>query len=157
MEKQYWLLKTEPSTYSIDDLKREKKTEWYGIRNYQVRNTLRDLMRVGDEVLIYHSNCPELGIVGTGKIVSESYPDTEQWRPESYYYDPKSKQENPTWFARDVAFGKKFPCTILLSELKQQTQLGSMTILRKGNRLSITPVSQAEFMHILTLAKKGKS
>lgn len=151
---QYWLFKTEPSTYSIDDLRREKKTEWYGIRNYQVRNMLRDAMRVGDEVLIYHSSSKEIGIVGMATIVSDAYPDTEQWKPKSHYFDPKSKKENPTWMARDVQFVKKFLRTLTLAELKQEEKLHKMLIFRKGNRLSITPVSKQEFMHILTLAEK---
>lgn len=151
---QYWLCKTEPTTYSIDDLRREKKTEWYGIRNYQVRNMLRDTMEVGDRVLIYHSNCAPLGIVGLGSIVSESYPDTEQWKSTSHYFDPKSKKASPTWFARDVEFVEKFSRVITLPELKQERRLRDMLILRPGNRLSITPLTKKEFMRILTLAKK---
>jgi predicted RNA-binding protein with PUA-like domain len=151
---QYWLFKTEPSTYSIDDLQKEKVTEWYGIRNYQVRNMLRDAMSIGDEVLIYHSSAKEIGIVGLGRVVSDSYPDTEQWKPKSHYFDPRSKKENPTWYARDLQFAEKLSRVITLAELKQEKSLQSMLILRPGNRLSITSLTKKEFTHILTLAKK---
>ena len=151
---QYWLFKTEPSTYSIDDLKREKTTEWYGIRNYQVRNFLRDAIKIGDRVLIYHSNAEEIGVVGTATVVSEAYPDTEQFKEWSKYYDSKSKKENPSWLSRDIAFELKFPGIVLLSELKKEKALKNLLILRPGNRLSITPLKEKEFKHILTLAQK---
>ncbi|MEK9173724.1 MAG: EVE domain-containing protein [Patescibacteria group bacterium] len=156
MDKQYWLFKTEPSTYSIDDLKREKVTEWWGIRNYQVRNFIRDTMRSGDEALIYHSSTESIGISGRAKIVSEAYPDTQQFDKKSHYFDPKSKQESPSWLSRDVQFEEKFTQIITLAELKQQPELREMLILRPGNRLSITPLTEREFTHILTLAKKKK-
>ena len=151
---QYWLFKTEPSTYSIDDLEREKTTEWYGIRNYQVRNFLRDAIKIGDTVLIYHSNAEEIGVVGTATVTSEAYPDTEQFKEGSKYYDPKSKTENPSWLSRDVSFVSKFKEIVLLSELKKEKALKNMLILRPGNRLSITPLKEKECKHILTLAQK---
>lgn len=154
---QYWLFKTEPSTYSIDDLKREKTTEWYGIRNYQVRNFLRDALKIGDKVLIYHSNAKEIGVVGTATVTSEAYPDTEQFKKGSKYYDPKSKKENPTWLSRDVTFESKFSEIVLLAELKKEKALKNLLILRPGNRLSITPLKEKEFEHILTLAQKKKA
>ena len=147
----YWLFKTEPATYSIDDLAKEGVTEWYGIRNYQVRNMLRDDMKPGDKVLIYHSSSKEIGIVGTAKVASKAYPDTKQFTKSSPYFDAKSKQGSPTWVSRDVVFTKKFPSILLLSELKKQKQLAAMRLLQKGNRLSITPVTKEEYTHILTL------
>ena len=156
MSKQYWLFKTEPTTYSIDDLKKEKVTEWWGIRNYQVRNFIRDTMRLGDEVLIYHSSTGAIGIAGRAEIVSDSYPDTQQFDKKSHYFDPKSKKESPAWLSRDIRFKEKFNRIITLTELKQQSELGGMLILRPGNRLSITPLTEAEFTHIVALAKNQK-
>jgi predicted RNA-binding protein with PUA-like domain len=152
--KQYWLFKTEPSAYSIDDLKRDQKTEWSGIRNYLVRNLIRDTMRVGDAVLIYHSSTKEIGIVGLAKIVSDKYPDSEQFLPSSHYFDPKSTKDNPRWYARDIEFVKKFPNIITLEQLKKEKPLQGMRLLQKGNRLSITPLNQEEFKYIESLAKK---
>ncbi len=149
----YWLFKTEPSTFSIDDLAKEKTTEWYGIRNYQVRNMLRDDMNPGDKVLIYHSSAKEIGIAGLAKITSKGYPDTKQFEKKSPYFDAKSKQENPTWVSRDVAFLKKFKNLLSLADLKKEQKLASMRLLQRGNRLSITPVSREEYEHICRLAK----
>lgn len=149
----YWLFKTEPSTYSIDDLAKEKVTEWYGIRNYQVRNMLRDDMNPVDKVLIYHSSSKEIGIVGLGEIVSKGSPDTKQFDKKSPYFDAKSKKENPAWVSRDVAFVKKFKNTLLLEALKKEKPLAGMRLLQKGNRLSITPVSKSEYEYIVRLAK----
>lgn len=149
----YWLFKTEPDTYSIDDLKKEKVTEWYGIRNYQVRNMLRDDMSPGDQVLIYHSSTKNIGIVGVGEVKSAAYPDTKQFQKKSPYFDAKSKKENPTWITRDVSFIKKFPKLISLADLKKQKKLAGMRILQKGNRLSITLITKAEFEYILKLAE----
>ena len=150
---QYWLFKTEPSTYSIDDLKREKKTEWYGIRNYQVRNFLRDTIASGDQVLIYHSNTKELGVVGIAEVASDAYPDTEQFKTKSQYFDPKSKKDKPTWLSRDIKFVEKFKRVVTLDELKRHSALKNMLILRRGNRLSITPLTKNEFLYISTLAR----
>lgn len=149
----HWLFKTEPSTYSIDDLAKEKVTEWYGIRNYQVRNMLRDDMKPGDKVLIYHSSSKAIGIVGIGKIVSAAKPDSKQFDKKSPYFDAKSKKESPAWVSRDVAFVKKFKTILLLEDLKKEKRLTGMRLLQRGNRLSITPVSKAEYEHILALAK----
>ena len=149
----YWIFKTEPSTYSIDDLQREKTTEWSGIRNYQVRNMIRDEMSPGDRVLIYHSSAKEIGIAGEAKIKGKAYPDTLQFEKKSHYFDSKSKKENPAWMSRDITFVKKFKRTILLVELKEEKELEGMRLLQRGNRLSITQITEKEFMHILTLAK----
>jgi predicted RNA-binding protein with PUA-like domain len=152
--KKYWLFKTEPSTYSIEDLAREKTTEWWGIRNYQVRNMMRDDMQIGDEVLVYHSSTKEVGVVGTGHVTSAAYPDTKQFDVKNPYYDAKSKKENPTWLAVTLAFESKFSRTVLLEELRQEKPLKGMRLLQKGNRLSITQVTKEEFAHVAELAKK---
>jgi predicted RNA-binding protein with PUA-like domain len=149
---QYWIFKTEPSTYSIDDLRKDKKTEWWGIRNYQVRNFLRDSLNVGDKILIYHSNAEEIGIVGTATVASDAYPDTEQFRKESKYYDPKSKVGSPSWISRDIAYESTFPRMITLSELKKEKALKNLLILKIGNRLSITPLREKEYQYIAALA-----
>jgi predicted RNA-binding protein with PUA-like domain len=149
----YWLMKSEPDVFSIDDLKtRPKQTEpWDGVRNYQARNMMRDEMKVGDLVFFYHSNCDEPGIVGIAKVVKEGYADFTSWDPKSKYFDPKSNAENPRWFMVDVKFERKFRHTISLNSLKQFSQLEDMPLLRRGNRLSVTPVSKTHWDFILTL------
>lgn len=152
----YWLMKSEPDAFGIDDLaKRPRKIEpWDGIRNYQVRNMLRDDMQKGDEAFFYHSSCKEPGVVGIMRIVKEAYPDHTAFDPESKYYDPKSDPENPRWFMVDVQLIRKFKRVISLQELKSHSQLADMLILRRGNRLSITPVSKKHWNYILKLAEK---
>ena len=149
----YWLFKSEPETFSIDHLaKRPKATEhWDGVRNYQARNMLRDQIKVGDKVLFYHSNCTPPGIVGTAEVVKAAYPDPSSWNPESKYYDPKSSPENPRWFMVDVKFIKKFSRMITLDELKQHPLLEHMQVTRRGNRLSITPVTKEEWQIITAM------
>jgi len=136
----YWLMKSEPDAYSIDDLKRDKREPWDGIRNYQARNMMRDDMRVGDKVFFYHSSCKEPGIVGIMKIASKPYPDPTQFDAKSNYYDPKSKQEDPRWCLVDVAFVRKLKRNISLTEIKAQPALDDMILVRRGNRLSIMPI-----------------
>lgn len=137
----YWLMKSEPDVFGIDDLfARPKKTEhWDGVRNYQARNMLRDEMQKGDQVFFYHSNCKEPGIVGIAEIVKAGYPDFTSWDPKSKYYDPKSLPDNPRWYMVDVKFKRKFKRTISLNELKEHQQLAEMPLLRRGNRLSVMP------------------
>lgn len=149
----YWLMKSEPSTYGIDHLAKEKnQTEhWDGVRNYQARNMMRDDMKKGDLVFIYHSNCKVPGIVGTATIARESYPDFTAFDPHSHYYDPKSSQDKPRWFMVDIKFQEKFDHIISLESLKHYPDLENMLILRKGNRLSITPVTQQEWHFIQQL------
>jgi predicted RNA-binding protein with PUA-like domain len=147
----YWLMKSEPDAYSIDDLERDGREMWDGIRNYQARNMMRDDMLVGDDVFFYHSNCKEPGIVGLARVVSEPYPDPTQFDPESKYYDPKSSEDEPRWLLRDVEFVRKLERTITLAELKEQPGLEGMILLRRGNRLSIMPVSEAHWDLILGL------
>ncbi len=154
----YWLMKSEPDVFGIDHLaKMPKKTEhWDGIRNYQVRNMMRDEMKKGDLVLFYHSNCKEPGIVGIARIVKEAYPDFTAFDPKEKYYDPKSEPENPRWLMVDVQLVRKFKRTISLQELKSYKTLSEMIILRRGNRLSITPVSKKHWDFILKLENKNK-
>ncbi len=149
----YWLFKSEPETFSIDDLsKRPKKTaHWDGVRNYQARNMLRDQIKVGDLAFFYHSNCTPPGIVGIMEIVKAGYPDFTAFDPESNYYDPRASQDNPRWFMVDVRFVKKFPHMILLDDLKNHSALRNMQVTRKGNRLSISSVTEKEWKTILGL------
>jgi predicted RNA-binding protein with PUA-like domain len=149
----YWLFKSEPTTFSIDDLIKSphQTTHWEGVRNYQVRNMLRDDIQVGDEVFFYHSNCTPPGIVGTMKIVKKGYPDASAWDKKSQYFDPKSSSENPIWYRVDVSFIKKFKKIISLDDIKQHPDLKNMLIVRKGNRLSITPVTTQEWKTILKM------
>jgi len=147
----YWLMKSEPDAYSIDDLERDGREMWDGIRNYQARNMMRDDMRVGDEVIFYHSACKEPAAVGVMKIASEPYPDPTQFDPESKYYDPKSDRDNPRWCLVDVQFVRKFSRPLLLKELRAEPGLEGMLLLRKGNRLSITPVDKQHWDVLLGL------
>lgn len=152
----YWIMKSEPETYSIDHLEREKNQTgcWEGVRNYQARNMMRDGMKVGDKVFFYHSSCKEPGIVGTATVVKEAYPDFTSWDPKSKYFDPKSTKENPRWFMVDIKLDEKFDQTITLPTLKEHKSLSELLILRAGNRLSITPISKQEWETIIKL-KRG--
>jgi predicted RNA-binding protein with PUA-like domain len=151
-ETHYWLMKSEPNVFSIDDLKnRPHQTEpWDGVRNYQARNFMKDQMKVGHEVLFYHSNCTPPGIAGVMTVVKEAYPDESQFNKVSNYFDPKSTRESPRWFNVDVKFVRK---TKLLSlpELREHKKLEQMKILQKGSRLSITPITPAEWRYIQSL------
>lgn len=145
-------MKSEPSEYSIDDLRRDQRAPWFGVRNYQARNFMRDTMRVGDEILFYHSSCPMPGIVGLARVASKPYPDATQFDPRSPYYDPKATKTNPRWMLVDVQFVSQFKRVVTLPELRQEKSLQHLIILRPGNRLSITPVQQAEFAKIINQA-----
>ena len=149
----YWLMKSEPSEYSIDDLKRDKQSAWFGVRNYQARNFMRDDMKVGDLVLFYHSSCPEPGIAGICKVAKAAAPDATQFDKNDSHYDPKSKPDNPLWVCVDVKFVKKLSL-ISLTALRETPALADMRILQRGNRLSITPVSDAEWACITTTLAK---
>jgi len=143
----YWLMKSEPSCLSIDDLynRPHHTAPWDGVRNYQARNFMRNNMHIGDQLFFYHSNCTPPGIAGIADVVSEAYPDYTAFDPTSEHPDPKSTPENPRWFMVDVCFKKKFPKIISLSMLRAYPELEQMIVLRKGNRLSITPVSKQEW------------
>ena len=143
----YWLFKSEPDCFGIDDLSRRPKqtAAWDGVRNYQVRNMLRDEIKPGDQALFYHSSCSPPGVAGIISVVKAGYPDDTAWDIHSDHFDPKSTPENPRWFMVDVKLVKKFPRFIPLDEIKQHPKLKKMLILRKGNRLSITPVTPEEW------------
>jgi predicted RNA-binding protein with PUA-like domain len=146
----YWLMKSEPSCFSIDDLKNAPKqtSPWDGVRNYQARNFMRDEMRIGDQVFFYHSNCNPPGIVGVGEVVTESYPDDTAFDPNSDHPDLTSSPDNPRWFMVDIRFKSKFSHMISLEQLKQYDELSQMPLLRKGNRLSVLPVRADEWNFI---------
>jgi predicted RNA-binding protein with PUA-like domain len=148
----YWLMKTEPDECSIDDALRAKDrlTPWSGVRNYQARNFMKDRMKVGDGVLFYHSSCPEPGIAGLAEVATPAYPDASQFDRKSPYYDKDSKKDAPRWFNVEVRALRKTRL-ISLEEMKKQKPLAKMVTLRPGNRLSITPVTEAEWNHIQKL------
>jgi predicted RNA-binding protein with PUA-like domain len=147
----YWLMKSEPDAFSIDDLKRVGVEPWNGVRNYQARNFMRDGMKVGDKIFFYHSNCAVPGIVGLASVATNAYPDETQFDPKSPYFDPKSTREEPRWMLVDVKFVRKLKRTITLEELKGQDDLTEMPLVRRGNRLSVMPVGKADWDFILTL------
>lgn len=147
-------MKTEPSEFSIDDLaRRPNQTEpWDGVRNYQARNMMRDQMKPGDAVFFYHSNCEEPGIVGIARISAQAYPDPTAFDPHHKHYDPKSRMDSPTWFMVDVQLVRKFDQTIPLARLKTCPELGDFALVRRGNRLSVMPVTDSQWDFILGMA-----
>ena len=148
----YWLIKSEPTTYSIDDLQRCKRDHWEGVRNYQARNFMRDEMKLGDLALFYHSNATPPGVVGIARVCKESHPDFTAWDPNSKYFDPKSSPENPRWMMVDVEFIEKFPRLVPLEELRSFPELKDMMLLQKGSRLSVQKVTESEFSFIKNLS-----
>lgn len=150
MPENYWLMKSEPSECSIDDLAAAKHhtVPWFGVRNYQARNFMRDQMQIGDGVLFYHSSCPEPGIAGLATVASAPYPDETQFDPASHYHDPKSTRDKPRWSLVDVKLERKTRL-LSLAEMRQAPELASMVVLKPGNRLSITPVTPAEWKAVL--------
>ena len=153
----YWLMKSEPDEVSIDDALAapDQTVAWTGVRNYQARNFMRDAMRVGDHVFFYHSSCAEPGIAGIAEVASTCYPDPTQFDRKSPYHDPKASPENPRWLLVDVRALKKIRL-IGLPELRAQAELADMLVLRRGNRLSITPVTAQEWHHIVSKLAKTK-
>ena len=147
----YWLMKNEPEDYSIDDLKKDKIEPWDGIRNYQVRNMIRDDMQKNDLAFFYHSNCEVPGIYGIMKIHKECYPDYTAFDKKKKYYDPKSSEDNPRWFMVDVKYVRKLKKAVTLKDLKSHSQLSKMKVVQRGNRLSITEVSPKDWNFILNL------
>jgi predicted RNA-binding protein with PUA-like domain len=151
MATRYWLFKSEPSTYSFDDLVRDGVGEWDGVRNFQVRNWLRDEIKPGDQVLFYHSSTDAVGVVGTAKVVKEGYPDHTAWDPKSDHPDPKSTPEKPIWYMVDLQADKKFSRVVTLDEMRAVPELKDMVVTKRGNRLSITPVTKEEFETVVAL------
>jgi predicted RNA-binding protein with PUA-like domain len=149
----YWLCKSEPDVYSIDDLRRDKVTGWEGVRNYQARNFMRDGMQPGDRVLVYHSNAEPTGVAGIAEVAGAAKADPTQFDPRSEYHDPKSTREEPRWLMRELRFVERFGRVVTLEELKSCKALHAMAALQKGNRLSVTPVTKAEFDAVLRMAK----
>lgn len=155
MSKKFWLMKSEPSECSIESVLAmpNRTVAWFGVRNYQARNFMRDAMSVGDEVLFYHSSCSEPGVAGLARVASSVHPDETQFDPNSPYYDPRSSHENPRWVCVDVQAVEAFP-VIGIAELRKHPELAQMQILRKGNRLSITPLTAQEYRYIIGLIRK---
>ncbi len=145
----YWIMKSEPNEFSIDNLKSKKTEPWDGIRNYQVRNMFRDEFVIGDRALFYHSNAKEIGVVGEMEIVSKAYPDPTQFDKGNTHYDKKSKTENPRWLLVDVKFIKKFKNIITLDEIKNMPSFKESPLVRKGNRLSVVPITRVQYQDIL--------
>ncbi|WP_256384155.1 EVE domain-containing protein [Photobacterium toruni] len=146
----YWLFKTEPDTFSIDTLKQQKVSPWEGVRNYQARNMLRDEIKCGDQVLIYHSSCKEIGVVGIANVVKEAYPDHFQFEPTSAYYDPKATPANPSWVMVDIKYQQHLRL-VSLARMKKVPELAEMPLVKRGNRLSVMPVTAAQWQQILVM------
>lgn len=149
---QYWLMKSEPNVFSINDLKKSKKTLWEGVRNYQARNFMMKDMRLGDEVLFYHSNAEPPGVAGIARVSRLALPDPLQFDPKSEYFDKKASQEKPIWFCVEVEFVKAFKNIISLTDLKNEKNLSEMLVLKRGQRLSIQPVTEKHFNLIQKMA-----
>jgi predicted RNA-binding protein with PUA-like domain len=154
--RQYWLMKCEPDAYSIHDLARDGVTSWEGVRNFQARNFLRDKMQVGDGVLFYASNADPSGVTGLAEVARAGYPDHTAWKKGHKYFDASSSKDSPTWFMVDIRFVEAFPAIVPLDTLKVTKGLENMMVIRKGARLSVQPVSQAEF-DIVTKLGRGPS
>ena len=156
MAKKYWLVKSEPDVFSIEDLKKSKDqtTCWDGIRNYQARNFLRDEMKKGDGVLFYYSNAEPNAIVGTCKVVKEGYADHTQFDPENKHFFPSADPQNPIWYMVDIKFVTEFKKPVTLQEIKKNLKLKNMRLVKKGNRLSVMPVEKFEFDEIVKMGKR---
>ena len=155
MAKKYWLVKSEPEAFSIEDLKKSKNktTYWDGVRNYQARNYLRDEMKKGDGVLFYHSNTEPNEIVGVCEVVKEGYPDHTPFDPDSHHFFPSANPENPVWFMVDIKLVKEFKTPVVLNEIKENSKLKNMKLLQRGNRLSVMPVAMDEWDEILKMGE----
>lgn len=151
--KKYWLVKSEPENFSIDDLKKSKNqtTNWDGVRNYQARNYIRDEMKIGDGVLFYHSNTDPLAVVGYCEVVKKAYADHTQFDPENIHFDPKADPKNPTWFMIDIKFIKEFISPVTIESIKVNPNLKNLRLIQRGNRLSIMPVTKDEWNEILKM------
>lgn len=153
MAKKYWLMKSEPSEFSITDLERVGQQLWDGVRNYQVRNMFRDDMSMGDKALFYHSSSKEIGVVGEMSIISPAQIDPTQFDPQSKYYDLKSTKENPRWLGPVVSFEKKFKHIVTLAEIKLNPLFSTLPLIKQGNRLSVIPISREHYSAIVKLSK----
>ena len=153
MAKKYWLLKTDPACFSLDDLKKCKNqtTCWDGVRNYQARNFIRDEMKSGDDVLFYYSQSQPNAVFGICTIVKEAYPDPSQFNPKDKHYFPSSDPANPPWYAVDIKFVKEFKKTVSLSDIKGNSKLKNMRLIQRGNRLSVMPETKEEFDEVLKM------
>ncbi len=151
MSKNFWLIKSEEACYSIDDMKRDKKTAWNGIRNYQARNCILKDMKIGDLALFYHSNGKPSGAVGIVSVASKPYPDPTQFDKKDEHFDPKACKDKPIWYVVDMKYVKKFNRAVTLPEIKNDPKLNGMAVTQTGNRLSIQPVSEKHFNHIVNL------
>ncbi len=156
-KRRYWLMKSEPDVYSIDDLQRDGVTSWEGVRNYQARNIMRDEMQLGDLVLFYHSNAKPPGVAGIGRICKAAHPDLTAQDKASPYYDAKASEENPIWMLVDVEFIAKFPEFVSLDKLKQDDQLAGMLVCKRGMRLSVQPVDARDFERVVALGNPKPS
>ena len=156
-EPKYWLFKSEPSAYSFDDLLNEENrtAEWDGVRNYQARNFMRDDMKVGDRVLFYHSSAKPTAVVGTARIAKEAYPDATAWDPKDKHYDPKSSPGETVWTVVEIEAEERLPNPVTLQAVKANPKLKDMLLIRKGQRLSIQPVSREEFDEIIAMGSQG--
>jgi len=154
--KRYWLMKSEPNVYSIDDLERDGSTCWEGVRNYQARNFMRDDMNVGDEVLYYHSNADPAGAAGIARVSKAGYPDHYAQNKKSKYHDPKATKDNPIWMMVDLEFVQKFAEVVSLAELKENKSLEDMLVTKRGQRLSVQPVEAEHFRVVKKMGMKKK-
>lgn len=154
MAKGYWLAKTEPGDYSIDDLERDGKTQWDGVRNYQARNHMRDRMKSGDLVLIYHSMTKPIGVYGVAEVAGPAHPDSTQFDKKNKYFDEKSTKEDPRWWCVDLRHVETFGRPVTRDEMKEEPGLADMTVLRRGMRLSVMPVEKAQFNLVRKMSKR---
>lgn len=156
MAKRYWLMKCEPAAYTIDDLARDRVTSWEGVRNFQARNMMRDDMQVGDDVLFYASNAEPSGVTGLARIAKAGYPDHTAWKKGHKYFDEASSKDKPTWYMVDIEFVERFPDVVPLETLKQTKGLEKMVVTQKGSRLSVQPVTKAEFDIVTGLGRRKR-
>jgi predicted RNA-binding protein with PUA-like domain len=153
MARRYWLMKSEPEVYSIDDLRKDGSTGWDGVRNYQARNFMRDEIKIDDRVLFYHSNSQPPGVAGVARVCGGGEPDPTAWNPKSDYYDAQSNREKPRWYLVDVEFVEKFNDLVSLDRLKETPGLKDMIVIRRGSRLSVQPVTRAQFDIVVGLGR----
>ncbi len=157
MPNRFWLMKCEPAAYTIDDLARDGRTSWEGVRNYQARNFMRDQMQVGDQVLFYASNADPSGVTGLARIARAAYPDEFSWKKGHKYYDAASTKDKPLWFMVDLEFVERFPAIVPLEILKRTKGLEKMLVNQKGSRLSVQPVTKSEYSVVVRLGRKGRA